>query len=71
MGSQGLRFAWTGLWAQLVIAFTERHNVASRRVMEHLEMGYVGDITARGLVEGQVGEADNAPFAVYLKQASP
>ena len=46
------------------------HNIASRRVMERLDMVHVGEITARGLVDGQIGEADDAPFAVYMKQVA-
>lgn len=68
IGREGLRFARLALSAESVIAFTERHNLRSRRVMERLEMTYVGEITARGLLEGKSGEADDAPFAVYLRQ---
>jgi RimJ/RimL family protein N-acetyltransferase len=70
IGREGLRFAHTAFAAESVIAFTERHNLASRKVMERLGMLYVGEIAARGLVEGQRGEFDDAPFAVYLKQIS-
>ncbi|HTT90415.1 MAG TPA: GNAT family N-acetyltransferase [Acidimicrobiales bacterium] len=68
IGREGLLFARHAFSAESVIAFTERPNLASRRVMERLSMTYVGEITWRGLVEGQAGEADDAPFAVYLKQ---
>ena len=70
IGRAGLRFARAALHADSVISFTERHNVASRRVMERLDMVHMGEITARGLVDGQIGEADDAPFAVYLKQVA-
>jgi RimJ/RimL family protein N-acetyltransferase len=68
IGQEGLRFAQLTFSARSVTSFTERHNIASRRVMERLGMVHVGEITARGLVEGQHGEADDAPFAVYLKE---
>ncbi len=67
IGAAGLRFAGAALGADSVISFTERHNIASRRVMERLDMAQVGEIRTRGLVEGRVGEADDAPFSVYLK----
>ena len=70
IGRAGLRFARAALHADSVISFTERHNVAPRRVMERLDMVHMGEITARGLVDGQIGEADDAPFAVYLKQVA-
>jgi RimJ/RimL family protein N-acetyltransferase len=47
------------------VAFTERHNRRSRAVMERLGMGYVGELTAPGLVEGRAGVHDGAPFALY------
>jgi RimJ/RimL family protein N-acetyltransferase len=70
IGREGLRFARAALHANSVISFTERHNIASRRVMERLDMVQVGEITARGLVDGQIGEADDAPFAVYMKHVA-
>ncbi len=70
IGRAGLRFARAALHADSVISFTERHNIASRRVMERLDMVHIGEITARGLVDGQIGEADDAPFAVYMKQVA-
>jgi hypothetical protein len=33
--------------------------------MERLGMRMVGEITARGLIEGKGGEHDDAPFALY------
>jgi RimJ/RimL family protein N-acetyltransferase len=65
IGRAGLSFAFGVLEARSVIAFTERHNRASRSVMERLGMKSVGEITARGLVEGKSGEYDDAPFALY------
>ena len=49
-----------------VVSFTERHNIASRRVMERIGMTFAGQIRWRGLVEGQIDERDDAPFAVYV-----
>lgn len=71
IGNEGLRFARMQLAAGSVVVFTERHNTRSRRVAERLGMNYVGEITARGLVEGQPGEAEHAPFALYLTGNSP
>jgi RimJ/RimL family protein N-acetyltransferase len=65
IGGAGLSFAFDVLGARSVIAFTERHNVASRGVMERLGMRYAGEIKARGLIEGNSGEYDDAPFALY------
>jgi RimJ/RimL family protein N-acetyltransferase len=65
IGDAGIGFAFDVLGAHSVISFTERHNVASRKVMERLGMRLVGEITARGLIEGKSGEQDNAPFALY------
>jgi hypothetical protein len=39
--------------------------VASRKVMVRLGMRWVGEIAARGLIDGKSGEHDNAPFALY------
>jgi RimJ/RimL family protein N-acetyltransferase len=69
IGQAALVLASDGLGANRVIAFTERHNMASRRVMEKLGMTYVGEIPWRGLVEGQAEERDDAPFAVYATPA--
>lgn len=66
IGRAGLEFAFGSLGAGSVLAFTERHNRASRAVMERLGMGFAGVITAEGLVEGLVGVHPDAPFAVYL-----
>lgn len=50
-----------------VIAFTERHNRASRAVMERLAMVYAGEVLAEGLVDGHDGVQKDAPFAVYSR----
>lgn len=65
MGRAALAFAAHDLVASRVIAFTERHNMASWRVMERLGMVLVGEIRARGLVEGQFEQDDDAPFVLY------
>lgn len=67
LGRAGLAFAQDDLRAAVVISFTERHNMASRRVMERIGMNQAGEILARGLVEGLSDEDDQAPFAVYAK----
>ncbi|GAB2560819.1 GNAT family N-acetyltransferase [Kribbella endophytica] len=66
IGAAGLEFAFGALGAQAVIAFTERHNRASRAVMDRLGMEYAGEITAEGLVEGLEGVQPEAPFAVHV-----
>lgn len=71
IGAAGLEFAFGALGAQAVIAFTERHNRASRAVMERLGMEYAGEITAEGLVEGVAGVHADAPFAVYRRLRAP
>jgi RimJ/RimL family protein N-acetyltransferase len=65
IGRAGLDLAFGELGAGRVVAFTERHNRRSRALMERLGMGYVGELTARGLVEGRAGVHDGAPFALY------
>jgi RimJ/RimL family protein N-acetyltransferase len=65
IGYAGLGFAFDVLGAQSVISFTERHNWASRKVMERLGMHLSGEIRTRGLIEGKSGEHDAAPFALY------
>jgi RimJ/RimL family protein N-acetyltransferase len=65
VGRAALSFATDQLGASRVIAYTERHNLASRRVMEKLGLSLAGEIRARGLVEDQVDEQDDAPFVVY------
>jgi RimJ/RimL family protein N-acetyltransferase len=66
IGRAGLDFAFNTLAAKAVIAFTERHNTASRAVMERLGMTYAGEITTEGLVEGTTDVRPDAPFAVYV-----
>jgi RimJ/RimL family protein N-acetyltransferase len=65
IGRAGLGFAFGALGARSVVSFTERHNRASRKVMDRLGMRWAGEIRARGLIEGGSGEQDNAPFALY------
>jgi RimJ/RimL family protein N-acetyltransferase len=65
IGNAGLGFAFDVLGAHSVISFTERHNVTSRKVMGRLGMQLAGEIRARGLIEGESGEHDGAPFALY------
>jgi RimJ/RimL family protein N-acetyltransferase len=65
IGRAGLAFAFQDLGAVEVVAFTERHNRRSRAVMERLGMRQVGEVVARGLVEGRPGVHDGAPFALY------
>lgn len=67
IGATGLDYAFETLGATKVIAFTERHNTASRAVMERLAMTYAGEITTDGLVDGRDGVHPDAPFAVYVK----
>ncbi|WP_432943590.1 GNAT family N-acetyltransferase [Kribbella sp. CA-253562] len=69
LGAAGLDFAFATLGARAVVAYTERHNRASRAVMERLGMTYAGEITAEGLVEGVDGVRPDAPFAVYQQLA--
>jgi RimJ/RimL family protein N-acetyltransferase len=65
IGREGLRFAFEVLGARSVISYTERHNRASRRVMERLGLNLRAEIRAIGLVEGDDVLHDDAPFAVY------
>jgi RimJ/RimL family protein N-acetyltransferase len=70
IGSEGLRFADQVLGNGRVIAFTERHNRASRGVMERLGLHVRGEIRTAGLVEGDDTTVHpDAPFAVYATQA--
>jgi RimJ/RimL family protein N-acetyltransferase len=65
IGRAGLALAVEELGAEVVVAFTERHNRRSRAVMERLGMRYVGEFADRGLIEGLDGVHDSAPFALY------
>jgi RimJ/RimL family protein N-acetyltransferase len=69
IGAAGLDFAFGTLGARAVVAYTERHNRASRAVMERLGMTYVGEVTAEGLVEGVDGVRPDAAFTVYQQLA--
>ncbi|MFK4083437.1 GNAT family N-acetyltransferase [Kribbella sp. NPDC020789] len=66
IGRAGLEFAFETLGARSVIAFTERHNTASRAVMERLGMALAGEITAEGWMDGVRELQPDAPFAVYV-----
>ncbi|MGS0683551.1 GNAT family N-acetyltransferase [Nakamurella sp. GG22] len=65
IGAAGLDFGFGVRGFQEIVANTEIHNVASRAVMERLDMTFVRIITAPGLVEGAPGIRDDAPFALY------
>lgn len=70
IATEALDLAFGSLGAGVVIAYTERHNLASRAVMERVGMALAGEIRASGLVEGLQGEQADAPFAVYAITAS-
>src|SRR5690606_41113102 len=65
IGRAALAFAFDEFGAADVVAFTEPHNRRSRAVMEKLGMGFLREITGRGLVEGRAGVQDRAPFVLY------
>ena len=52
IGAAGIGFGSNTLGFQEIVAYTEIHNVASRAVMERLDMTFVKTIHAPGLVEG-------------------
>ncbi len=66
IGRAGLAFAFDVLGAQAVVSCTVRHNVRSRAVMQRIGMRYAGEIRSRGIVQGEDGERDDAPFAVCV-----
>jgi RimJ/RimL family protein N-acetyltransferase len=66
IGRAGLEFAFDVLGLQAVVACTVRHNVRSRAVMERIGMTYAGEVRSPGLVEGEAGEQDDAPYAVCV-----
>lgn len=70
IGRAGVKHAFESLGARSVIALTERHNTASRAVMERLGMKYAGEIRTEGLLEGRTGVHPDAPFAVYAIRAA-
>jgi RimJ/RimL family protein N-acetyltransferase/ADP-ribose pyrophosphatase YjhB (NUDIX family) len=61
LGRAGLEFAFGDLAASQVVAFTERHNVASLAVMERLGMEHVAEIAA--VQDGRLPVA--GPVEVY------
>lgn len=65
IGQAAIALAREALPSHAVVAFTERHNLRSRSVMERLGMTYVSEIRRRGLVAGREGIHDDAPFALY------
>jgi len=68
IGRAGLDFAFGSLGATVVVAFTERHHLRSRAVMERLGMTYVGEFPAEGRIEGNTEPRPDAPFALYVRQ---
>jgi RimJ/RimL family protein N-acetyltransferase len=71
IGRAGLSFGLNELGAELVVSWTEQHNLASRKVMERLGLRLAGEIKARSLVEGHAGEYDEARFALYVNDRKP
>jgi len=70
IATEALHFASQHLRATTVIAFTERHNLASRAVMERVGMHFAGEILGEGLIEGDDQVQHDAPFAVYAVGSS-
>jgi RimJ/RimL family protein N-acetyltransferase len=66
IGRAGLAFAFDVLGVKAVVSCTVRHNARSRAVMERIGMRYAGEIRSRGIVEGEEGERDDAPYAVCV-----
>ncbi|MFB9234051.1 GNAT family N-acetyltransferase [Plantactinospora siamensis] len=71
IGRAGLTYAFRDLGATEVVAYTERHNLASRAVMERLGMRFVREFTGSGLVAGRDGVHDDAPFVLYSARRDP
>ena len=67
LGAAALAWAAEHEPATPVVAFTEVHNLASRAVMERLELRPAGVIRRAGLVEGSPGVHPDAPFALYRR----
>lgn len=65
IGRAGLAYAFDELGVHEVVSITERHNRRSRAVMERLGMRYLREIPERGLVAGEEGVHDGAPFVLY------
>lgn len=66
IGRAGLEFAFDVLGVRAVVSIAIRHNRASRAVMERLGMRPVGEIRARGLVEGMAAVQPDAPYAATV-----
>jgi RimJ/RimL family protein N-acetyltransferase len=65
LGTAALHWAAQRLPDVPVVAFTEVHNRASRAVAQKLGMYAAGVIERPGLVEGEAGMQQDAPFALY------
>jgi RimJ/RimL family protein N-acetyltransferase len=66
IGRYGLGIAFDELDMYAVVSFTERHNLRSRAVMERIGMTYVGEFRGPGLIAGQAGIHEDAPFSLYM-----
>lgn len=66
IGRAALDFAFSNLGAKEVCAFTERHNHASRAVMERLGMTFRREIVRPGLVPGWQGVQPRAVFVLQV-----
>jgi RimJ/RimL family protein N-acetyltransferase len=66
IGRYGLRVAFEELDMYAVVSFTERHNLRSRAVMERIGMTAAGEFHGPGLIAGQTGIDNMAPFALYI-----
>jgi len=67
IGRKALDFAGQVLKANAVIAFTERANRASWRVMERLGMSFAGQFEADGVVDHEGHLSERAPYVVYAQ----
>ncbi len=65
IGAAGLRFGFDTLGFPEIVAYTEVHNLASRAVVERLDMAFVKIMAAPGLIKGSDKVHDDAPFALY------
>jgi RimJ/RimL family protein N-acetyltransferase len=66
IGRAGLLFAFGEPDLRAVVAFTECHNLRSRAVMERIGIDYAGKFVSTGLIGGQPGVHDSAPFRLYV-----
>jgi RimJ/RimL family protein N-acetyltransferase len=65
IGREALRVAFDDLRVGEVVAFTEVHNLRSRRVMARLGLSYEQIFRRAGLMEGRDDIHDDAEFALY------